>query len=85
MQSWEPEVRSAINSIYDELVGNGTTGPAPQEPPAASGNPRSQHENVMAAAARKTSKETHAVIAGHAGTTEAKPVRGVVLEFATRM
>lgn len=27
MQSLEPEVRTAINSIYDELVGNGTTGP----------------------------------------------------------
>src|SRR5260370_27411445 len=27
MESLEPEVRSAINSIYDELMGNGTTGP----------------------------------------------------------
>lgn len=35
MQSLEPEVRSAINSIYDELVGNGTNGPAPQEPRSA--------------------------------------------------
>jgi hypothetical protein len=86
MQSLEPEVRSAINSIYDELVGNGTTGPAPQEPPAAPGNPRSQQENVVAAVARKPSKETYATVAGHAKTTEAKPVRGgVVLEFATRM
>jgi len=32
MQSLEPEVRTAINSIYAELVGTGTTGPTPEQP-----------------------------------------------------
>jgi hypothetical protein len=60
MQSLEPEVRTAINSIYDELVGNGTDGPAPDGPRTAA-------------------------TVEHAETTDAKPVRGVVLEFAARM
>ena len=60
MQSLEPEVRTAINSIYDELVGNGTDGPAVDGPRTAATLERVE-------------------------TTEAKPVRGVVLEFATRM
>ena len=60
MQSLEPEVRTAINSIYDELVGNGTDGPAPDGPRTAA-------------------------TLEHAETTETKPVRGVVLEFATKM
>ncbi|MHB1960463.1 MAG: hypothetical protein ACYCO5_15735, partial [Acidobacteriaceae bacterium] len=54
MQSLEPEVRSAINSIHAELMGTGTDGPKPGEPATAS-------------------------------ATLAKPVRGVVLQFATRM
>jgi hypothetical protein len=29
MQSLEPEVRMAINSIHNELMGNGSTGPDP--------------------------------------------------------
>lgn len=35
MQSLEPKVRTAINSIYDELVGNGTDGPTPDGPGTA--------------------------------------------------
>jgi hypothetical protein len=31
MQSLEPEVRTAINSIYAELIGTGTTGPTPEQ------------------------------------------------------
>jgi hypothetical protein len=57
MQSLEPEVRTAINSIYDELVGSGTGEPAPDEPRTAAA-------------------------VEHAEPTKAKPVRGVVLEFA---
>jgi hypothetical protein len=30
MQSLEPEVRTAINSLYEELVGTATTGPIPE-------------------------------------------------------
>ena len=32
MQSLEKDVRSAINSIHDELVATGTEGPTPQRP-----------------------------------------------------
>jgi integrase len=56
MQSLEPEVRSAINSIYDELVGNGTTGPVPPEPSEASGDPHSQDEGFVAVAAQEASR-----------------------------
>jgi integrase len=69
MQSLEPEVRTAINSIYDELMGNGTEGPAPD-------GPRTAQEN---------SERASRVTVERAEMTEAKPVLGVVLEFATRM
>jgi hypothetical protein len=87
MQSLEPEVRSAINSIYDELVGNGTTGPVPPEPSAASRDSRSQNqnENLVAVTAQETLKESPHEIRGQAESAKAKPVRGVVLEFATKM
>jgi integrase len=69
MQSLEPEVRTAINSIYDELMGNGTDGPAP-------GVPRT---------AQESSERTPRATVEHAEAIDAKRVRGVVLEFATRM
>ena len=65
MQSLEPELRTAINSIYAEM------GPAPQKPAAASANSRG---NGAGTAAPERGK-----------TMAAKPARGVVLEFATRM
>jgi integrase len=85
MQSLEPEVRSAINSIYDELMGNGTTGPVSPEPSAASGDPRSQNKDIVAVAAQEASKESHRAITGQAGSAKTTPTRGVVLEFATKM
>ena len=85
MQSLEPEVRSAVNSIYDELMGNGTNGPAPQEPRTAARDSRSENENLVAAVAQENSERVSGVIAEHAEPTKAKPVRGVVLEFATKM
>jgi len=85
MQSLEPEVRSAVNSIYDELMGNGTSGPAPQEPRAAARDSRSVNENPVVAVAQGGSERTPGATVERAETTEAKPVRGVVLEFATRM
>jgi hypothetical protein len=77
MQSLEPEVRSAINAIHDELMGNGTTGPAPGTPAA----PRDEEQRSVPQRAQ-TTKEVHSE---HGETPERKPVRGVVLEFATRM
>jgi integrase len=77
MQSLEPEVRSAINAIHDELMGNGTTGPAPGTPAA----PRDEEQRSVPQRAQ-TTKDVHSE---HGETPERKPVRGVVLEFATRM
>ena len=85
MQSLEPEVRTAINSIYDELVGNGTDGPATDRPRTASGSSRSESENPVAAVAQESSERAHRATVERTETTEAKPIRGVVLEFATRM
>jgi hypothetical protein len=69
MQSLEPEVRTAINSICDELMGNGTDGPALDGPRTA----------------QESSERTPRATVEHAEATDAKRVRGVVLEFATRM
>ena len=68
-------------------VGNGTTGPVPPEPSAASGDSRSQNqnENLVAVTAQETLKESPHEIRGQAESAKAKPVRGVVLEFATKM
>ena len=85
MQSLEPEVRTAINSIYDELVGNGTDGPATDGPRTASGSSRSKRESPVAAVAQESSERAHRATVERTETTEAKPARGVILEFATRM
>jgi hypothetical protein len=47
MQSLEREVRSAINSIHDELVATGTEGPAPQQPATTSGKAPDHQGNRM--------------------------------------
>ena len=81
MQSLEPEVRTAINAIHDELMGNGTTDPAPQTTSEAPARPRAEEQKTLPERAQ-TTKEAGS---GHSDTPEKKPVRGVVLEFATRM
>jgi integrase len=80
MQSLEPEVRSAINAIHDELMGKGTTGPAPQTPSGTPAAPRAEEQRVSQPA--QTRKEADYE---HGDTSGKKLVRGVVLEFATRM
>ena len=85
MQSLEPEVRTAINSIYDELVGNGTDGHATDRPRTASGSSRSESENPVAAVAQESSERAHRATVERTETTEAKPACGVILEFAKRM
>ncbi|HUZ96126.1 MAG TPA: hypothetical protein VMU57_14560, partial [Edaphobacter sp.] len=50
-----------------------------------SGSSRSERENLVAAVAQESSERAHRATVERAETTEAKPVRGVVLEFATRM
>jgi hypothetical protein len=81
MQSLEPEVRSAINAIHDELMGNGTTRPAPQTPPGTPATPRPEEQRPVPERAQTTRE----VGSEHGDTPGRKPVRGVVLEFATRM
>jgi integrase len=60
MQSLEPEVRQAINSIHDELTGTGTSGPRARPPavPEARGAVRiNQSENGLAARALQRAQE----------------------------
>ncbi len=71
MQSLEDGVRSTVNSIHNELTGTGTWGSGPQPP-------------TVAPADYAASRRDSAVIA-NGGSVISKPVRGVVLEFATRM
>jgi integrase len=86
MQSLEPEVRTAINSIYAELVGTGTAGPGPQQPEAASepAQDRLAHGSV--------SIQEHSLIMKRKNTREgeernptAVPSRGKILLFAGKM
>jgi integrase len=71
MQSLEDGVRSTVNSIYDELSGTGTWGSKP------SATDRPNHAGKEQRAAKIAPARETAVTQ--------KPVRGVVLEFATRM
>ena len=71
----------AINAIHDELMGNGTTGPAPQTPSGMPAAPRAEEQRTIPQRAQSTKKAD----SEHGDTPEKKPVRGVVLEFATRM
>ena len=60
-------------------------GLAADETPMESESLRSNREKLVGAAAQESSQNTLHGTAAHAETAEAKPVRGVVLEFATRM
>jgi integrase len=71
MQSLEDGVRSTVNSIYDELSGTGSWGSKSSATVRHCHAGRKQNDAIIAPA-RETSDTQ-------------KPVRGVVLEFATRM
>jgi integrase len=77
MQSQEDGVRSTVNSIYDELSDTGTWGSGPKPTTRISQQTPEQ-------------KSASAVLANESTGTQrqnpsAKPTRGVVLEFATRL
>ncbi len=77
MQSLEDGVRSTVNLIYDKLSGTGTWG---SKPPATA---KSDHSSRAKSTTRIVpGKERPAM---QKQDQSAKPVRGVVLEFATRM
>ncbi len=82
MQSLEPEVRIAINSIHDELMRGATSGPGPRGSARKSVGANVGSENLLF---QRRSVRTHAVISGQLDTVKQRPVRGVVLEFATKM
>lgn len=83
MDSLEPEVRSAINSIHDELIGNGMMGtPAPSAPQATAS---SEGGRFVDSCSSKPHGATRNPEMAAVDPTAPKPVRGVVLEFATRM
>jgi len=77
MQSLEDGVRSTVNSIYDELSGTGTWGSGPTSTPRI-GRQRPEQKSVPTHSAKEipeARRQDH----------PAKRVRGVVLEFATRL
>jgi hypothetical protein len=81
MQSLEPEVRTAINSIYAELVGTGTTGPVPEQPitfgPNAGG--REANHGAYTQARRSTMEPKNG--SGREEKKIAAPSPGKVLQF----
>jgi hypothetical protein len=85
MQSLEPEVRTAINSIYAELVGTGTTGPTPDQPVTFGANAagRKADHGVFTQARCSTMEPKNG-----SGKEEKKtvvPSRGKILQFAGKM
>ena len=77
MQSLEDGVRSTVNSIYDELSDTGTWGSGPTSTPRI-GRQRPEQKSVPTHSAKEipeARRQDH----------PAKRVRGVVLEFATRL
>lgn len=80
MQSLEDGVRSTVNSIYEELSDTGTWG---------SGAARKAHTNQKGQQGQQqASDRTNSARETTTPQTEkpcAKPVRGVVLEFATKL
>ena len=85
MQSLEREVRSAINSIHDELVATGTEGPAPQQPATTPGkvpdHTTGEKTPIREGSFRKQPKNT---TEGGAKKTVV-PSRGKILLFAGKM
>jgi integrase len=77
MQSLEDGVRSTVNSIYDELSDTGTWGSGPAATSRLNHQSREQNSVPMIPA--------RGALAEKQQDQSAKPVRGVILEFATRM
>jgi hypothetical protein len=76
MQTMEEGVRSTVNSIHDELMGTGTTGQRPAGRGAGK-SPTGEGNRRGGAAPMVSSKRKEPV--------PARPIRGKVLQFATKM
>ena len=77
MQSLEPEVRTAINSVYAELGRTGTAGPVP-DPPARK---TTEADAVQQRSARMDQKK----VREGEETKKEGPTRGKLLQFAGKM
>jgi len=73
MQSLEKEVRTAINSIHDELVATGTDGPSPQP------SSQTQQNNVTKGVDSKVEAPSRAKILPFAGKMRANGLGGDLL------
>jgi hypothetical protein len=80
-----PHLRTRNYLVLANRSLDGVAGPTLDEPRTASGSSRSESENPVVAVAQVNSERAPNATVERAETTEAKPVRGVVLEFATRM
>lgn len=85
MQSLEPEVRSAINSIYEELAADGMRGATPLHSGTQSQTLLPVDLDSAAFSLQGDSQSIGKSASGQVQPTRPKPVRGVVLEFATEM
>jgi hypothetical protein len=85
MQSLEPEVRRAINSIHDELMATGTEGTGPQPPAGAS--PRSPERDAETGVPKPSERLIRQRERIRKGEEEraGKPPRGKLLQFAGKM
>jgi hypothetical protein len=79
MQSLEPEVRRAINSIHDELMATGTHGPETQLPPPGSQGT----EQSLQSEDRLAMQESQRTEKGEG--KQKVPSRGKVIPFAGKM
>lgn len=81
MQSLEEGVRSTVNSIYDELNDTGTFGSGPGRKSRVIAQRVDQPSVLMNSAGEAITMHSEEQKQG----PSAQPVRGVILEFATRM
>ncbi len=84
MQSLEPEVRKAINSIHDELMATGTEGSTPKKP-SASRRSRQREAEVAAPNANATTAKEHVSAPEEEMVRTGKPPRGKLLLFAGKI
>ena len=77
MQSLEEGVRSTVNSIYEELSDTGTFGSGPGRNARINQRGQQQVSELTNSTRETTTTQTE--------NPSAKPARGVVLEFATRL
>ena len=81
MQSLEEGVRSTVNSIYEELSDTGTFGSGPGKKAQVIAQRQNQQSVLMDSAWEGTTTHSEE----QKQSPSAQPVRGVVLEFATRL